>query len=628
MSTKHLQFDDLCPYKSLILTEIRANVQLAFSAALVPLAPSTATAPPSLASGELSRTRQRYTKAGSGGLANRVLNDLARLLCPEDGRHKMLTNVAPTATTTPGVEAGFLHYRETAPVAWTTRSDVTDTLNHMAIVIRLGSGLAIGLSDSSKRDLACRHLSDPDYSGLRDLKPVPPGRLNAAFVHGKTLQLWLANTERSSKTKAERKNLSGPDLRHALEPHSDQAYMFTTARMEQDTTDGGTQSIGVSPRNSRIWLGPSQGWLDFVDSATQMLECVTSTTHSVEAPFPFLAVPADDVKLVKNAFEFAISPPESPGINPPEEWFDEAHYKVCPRIGANLKVVVWLRGQCVGDLDLDLDVAPGCKVRFAKIDVVGESSPELDELQCILQHAPDRVKIRYDSGHTIINGGVFRVGFREFPFRGFRWESFAGIDLMKEKPGPNDAPDLEQIGKENSLFCWVQRKYKTGWLACDDGSGEIADFIHIDDTAKPPCITLIHAKGANSNSPDRGIAVTAYEIVTSQAVKNLRFLENVIAAGKLRERAERSQRDFLWYNGMRVNGRRSDFLDILDSIGANRRRRVVILQPHVGEAQHTAALSAPNTQEHDRLRQLDALLLSVNATIQDMSAELEVIGPS
>src|SRR5204863_232813 len=66
----------------------------------------------------------------------------------------------------------------------------------------------------------------------------------------------------------------------------------------------------------------------------------------------------------------------------------------------------------------------------------------------------------------------------------------------------------------------------TSWLACNDGSREIADFIHL---ARPvgalARLTLIHVKPSSSDSAARQISLGDYELVVSQAVKNLRFLE-------------------------------------------------------------------------------------------------------
>jgi hypothetical protein len=72
------------------------------------------------------------------------------------------------------------------------------------------------------------------------------------------------------------------------------------------------------------------------------------------------------------------------------------------------------------------------------------------------------------------------------------------------------------------LFAWVVNRFADGWLTCDDGSGEVADFVHVSIDG---VLTLVHVKGAKSNSKKRGIAVNAYEVVAAQAAKNLRYVQ-------------------------------------------------------------------------------------------------------
>jgi hypothetical protein len=55
--------------------------------------------------------------------------------------------------------------------------------------------------------------------------------------------------------------------------------------------------------------------------------------------------------------------------------------------------------------------------------------------------------------------------------------------------------------------------FDTGWLLCDDGSGEDVDFLHLDEGT----LTSIDVKGANNKSDRRHISLTVFEQVASQA---------------------------------------------------------------------------------------------------------------
>ena len=102
--------------------------------------------------------------------------------------------------------------------------------------------------------------------------------------------------------------------------------------------------------------------------------------------------------------------------------------------------------------------------------------------------------------------------------------------------------DVAGIGdaRDKSLFGLVVRHWpnleergeQTGWLVCDDGAMESADFIHLDEASEVPELTLIHVKGSGSKVEERGISVSDYEVVVGQAVKNLRHLDRVHLKGQ------------------------------------------------------------------------------------------------
>jgi hypothetical protein len=52
-----------------------------------------------------------------------------------------------------------------------------------------------------------------------------------------------------------------------------------------------------------------------------------------------------------------------------------------------------------------------------------------------------------------------------------------------------------------------------------------ADFLHIETIGGKPTLSVIHVKAAGDESAGRGLSVSDYEIVTGQAVKNLRWVD-------------------------------------------------------------------------------------------------------
>jgi len=56
----------------------------------------------------------------------------------------------------------------------------------------------------------------------------------------------------------------------------------------------------------------------------------------------------------------------------------------------------------------------------------------------------------------------------------------------------------------------------------NDGPGEIADFVHVDDDGT---LRLIHVKAAKGRGIMHSVSATALEVVVGQAVKNSIFLD-------------------------------------------------------------------------------------------------------
>jgi hypothetical protein len=219
--------------------------------------------------------------------------------------------------------------------------------------------------------------------------------------------------------------------------------------------------------------------------------------------------------------------------------------------------------------------------------------------------------------------------------------------------------DKAAVGQHGSLFCWVLNEWadpsvnplsvERGWLACDDGSGEIADFIHLhvpNDGAGQPLLSLIHVKCADRNEPVRtSIKVGAYQEVSTQAVKNLRFLDQACQRKSLVEGAGKTISDLVWLDGVQVkpddDGRRprDQMCEALGKIGASYRRQVIVLQPQLTRHWYDRARKAERRQSIDpgydppgslradieRLRQLDTLLLSAQASCHDLSADFYVL---
>jgi hypothetical protein len=583
------------------------------------------------------------------GIIETVLDDVQKLLELKPSGSKRRLAERCDSQDAGELTVGLLHYVEKERAAWTTKPNIIDRVNHLVLVCRRRRQVGIYLSDSRQRTALAKRFDKGQLSGLGALVRVPSGLLNAAFMTGPARTLWLSGMHRRTPVKADSKILSGLELRDALDPLEDQTYFPTAARCvtsirKKDLT------IGVAPRNSRIWAGTSSEWSEFVATVGQLLLHLQKTITPKQAPLPVVAVAESDLTGIRSAFDIGLLPPEAlsddPNMNARtreemENWAFHTHFEIVKTKGADVKANIFHKGELLGTVEFHINLDDPDRVRS---EVEGKS----DGASVALQHAKaieackhsDWVKIWYESGHTLNGDTIVKVRHRDMPFKNFEWVDFSDYDVAKEKPKPLTK---KKIGKDRSLFCWVKNKWpiagfgssKGGWLACDDGSMEIADFIHLDDTSRPPKLTLIHAKGAGDN-PSRGLSVSYYEVVTSQAVKNLRHLDRLSVEEGLRKglapkrgpkkggEERRKISKLVWRD--RKLTTRAKMLAALGSIGTDYERQVIVLQPHVRRETLNEVRAKGKGRDQLILQQLDTLLLGAEASCHGLGAKLTVIG--
>jgi hypothetical protein len=229
-----------------------------------------------------------------------------------------------------------------------------------------------------------------------------------------------------------------------------------------------------------------------------------------------------------------------------------------------------------------------------------------------------------ESGHVIRDGEAFLYRVPEAPFRSWDFRDFSLFDVSLEKPlGASSEADIHAgcgLPGDRSLFGWVVASYRNGHLTCDDGAGEVADFVHV---APDGTLSLIHVKAAFSAATSRGIAVVPYEVVVSQATKNLGYLDPTVLRARLatKENMKRAS----WQDGVRCPDRQH----VLDAISSRSPRDpvvVVIVQPHVTKGSYDAATTSHGVNSY-RLRLLELLLNNADASIREAAGgTLQVVG--
>ena len=422
--------------------------------------------------------------------------------------------------------------------------------------------------------------------------------------------------------------------------------------------NGNDRTVGVSQSKSNVWVSASRDWNAFLSFVGEVLRSIRTSAAPNTQPvyeLPFLAQPFATQQSLGRPFEINLVPPELIGtggagadqalLDLAEKWgrgcsFDDI--RALSQI--NFTARATLDGDILGRLRFDVVGNPDRRIEVSGDRDPGANVEDWDELLQVCRNT-QWLKIRFEKGTTLSEGAFYKMHFRDFPFKTWRWESFLNFDVTKEKPivGTNKRSfSIADIGLQNSLFCWVQQNWfglpllnsTSGHLICDDGAGEVGDFVHIDTAALDndlPWVTLIHVKASSSNAAHRRVSVTDFEVVCAQAVKNLRALELSHLTTSLQRSMGNQVAAASWQNGNHV-GSRTPAMAWAQAHGSNYRRRVVIVQPRMTtttQAQMNLQVAQHNQGKYPQImRQLNTLLLDTEASCRSLGAEFLVIGAS
>lgn len=568
---------------------------------------------------------------------------------------------AEQVSTSAGVDGAWLRYEEERSPSWYAESGLTDLRNHIVVVCIRKKIVSLTFSDQSARNITVQAIKAGKADVLKDLSLVPPQAMETAFVDGRVRTLWLSGAHRRSLIKPDAKVLAGLDLASALDPLEDQSFYFSSVRSTSSQTalkkNNKESVIGVSPQQARVWIGPTDNWTDFNKRTRAILELAYQGLNAkgqYNPVLPILAEQTSDLSGVFAPYDAAVIVPElmlSAAVENDgedrwmQEFADAASFVVRPDKKKNnvFEADVLWGDDALGTLECELSNAKAGGVELSiKKKTWNEKMEHHSELYKICRN-PENLTVYFDTGHTFARGNLYKTRFRDARFDGWKWVKFSDFDIevKDEKPLEGKRFAVEWMGelRDNSLFGFVVRQWggvsnpsggAYGWLVCDDGAMESADFIHLDDSNDNAHLTLIHIKGSHSKSLNRGISVADYEVVVGQAVKNVRYLDRELAAQKLEKPGQEKLENAVWHNGKRQDNR-EEFIKRLKDIGSNIKKTVVVMQPRVRMTSHDAvSTKISNGKTTDsavlRMRQLDALLLAARADCRGLGVEFFVIG--
>lgn len=529
-------------------------------------------------------------------------------------------------------------YREAAAPSWLQTQGLEDVQHHLIVAAVKGPNVTICASDGVMRERIVKKLM---------VARRMPREVIAAFVGPEAKAIWLNGIHTPTSSKPDTKAMTGTTLEYALDPIGDQTYYYSAARtvpgirgLESD--EGKPALVGAAPAGGRVWLSRSENWQAFKAQLSAVIDHATSGVRP-DNPFAALARPVEDSDDVREAYGLSVIPEEllsedeipGPEREAARRWAFDAIYEVSPLDGLSLSVEPRLKGRRLGKIDLRVSLEDG----LARIECEWtEQEPGMEALcaECArFLGSADRIKIYYESGHAIAQGRCYAGGYTDQPFS-WDFRSFAGYDVTKEKPPvPKGAKLADQIALpgDDSLFAYVCRKMflgvdgqPKGWLASDDGSMELADFIHIDPDAK--IISLVHVKASGKAERNRLAAPAEYEVVVSQGVKNLRHLDRRNLVEELGRGKGKKIGEAVWHDGVKQADRKG-FISAARRLPQSALKVLVILQPRVtkGEVDRCLAVGAPSSDAM-RMKQINTLMLAARASALACGAQFAGIAES
>lgn len=557
-----------------------------------------------------------------------------------------------------------------------------------------------------------------DLMGEIGLTRVAEEELIPTFLKGASRRAWLRGVHQPVSLKADAKTLTGLDLRDAIDPIDDQSFRLDAAVSEtrsakiaadfrrnlptnsrlrelpvldaigRPPAKRENDYVGLSLRLGTVWTGTSRSLSHFLEELDDLCAQIAQgrekppeETGYGQRGYSMLARPEDDLRLemLGRAVDFSIPiplPEEEEQLDKPEprvralqEWLERGEFVLRQAEEQRLLINAVYDGKVIADVRVQPILGDH---GAAKLDITAPvresakpSQEDVDRLDQVLKGAEKRTSIWFSNGYTFQGERVYKTEYRDIPFTSWKWMPFRNGKLAyaidREKPREYRLWEDEWNG--HSLFEFVLRNvqplFRPGhnpwYLLCDDGSGEIADFIYLDPHARR--LRLIHVKAAGSNDSEpeasagkrkraqRGIAPAKYEIVLSQATKNLRFLDPSLLLKRLiaqrherRAKGKNSEMERLtWISGKRVDDRTAA-MEALEQMGAYIDRGLVVLQPHTNrsvwmKAEEDLRATAkdgtnPKMSDSDRIQllRLKTLLADLGDASRRFSAIFEAWG--
>ncbi|WP_428114667.1 hypothetical protein [Candidatus Poriferisodalis sp.] len=403
----------------------------------------------------------------------------------------------------------------------------TESRLHLAIVFESEGLIAIHSTDERIRDQLLRLQKKLQLGGVGLItRPA----LEEALLQGDVATFWMGEGAAGRGGRGPRsKTHHGIHLEDTIDQVDDQRYTLAGARatVGEDLLGSlGKGVIGTNLERSSFWLRRAKDWPEFVAITARILSAINDVLNAGggRERFVVFARYVDAIDELEMPYDVSFVPPgEVPGETPTDEavdacdWLSQhiAGIEATGRRSARILVHEYGGAECT------IVMKPDRQGKSIAINpTIGPGNERLGR-RFLAELGHVEPILYYGSGHTVSQRGIVAERFADATFGGWKFESLGNTDISTEKPGNGTRADIKRLGGQDddrSLFGWIIRTFRSGWLFCDDGPDELFDFLHLDPAEGR--LSVWHVKACASGSR-RSIAVVPYEQVCAQVTKNI-----------------------------------------------------------------------------------------------------------
>lgn len=358
---------------------------------------------------------------------------------------------------------------------------------------------------------------------------IPKSEMNRVLGNLSGFEIFNSGmVNRYSESGESYRIMAGSDVSDAIDPSTGKMYsaghVFCKAR---DLSDGESENITIGYSSaSKVWSSEYRNIPDYIQWVERLGEKITNGSIVVKTNTKYDYIPMaerlteypDKLFFADYAYTTYSSPPIIRSRSKPNKGYRLTDFTISIIKSSKLQVTIAISYE---DLSMTLNCDVQGKYSASDNDLythIGTVEYGIDEYfndNPVLFKTFDESEI---SGFEIYKGNPDAISFDQTLIEGFDWDAY-GTDVGVEF-GKSSA--AEKISIQDTLGKYLEANEQNKYILFDHGSGEIADYIAIQESEAQLIVRLFHVKkktatGYNSSMDD------IYE-VAGQAVKSITWL--------------------------------------------------------------------------------------------------------